>query len=77
MPVVSATANAHTADEAFTQTVLTDRAKRSEQLRISCNKTRLALGEALFVGARAVFIHSDKEQICAGKCQLILKLFAG
>jgi hypothetical protein len=51
------TTNVQTADGTFTPMLLTDRAKRSEQLRITLNKQRLASNGAWFVGSGGEFVH--------------------
>jgi hypothetical protein len=46
------------ADETFTLMLLTDRAKRSEQLRISFNDQRLASKRGWFIGASEEIVHT-------------------
>jgi len=44
-------------NEAFTPMLLTDYAQRRQQLRITCNKLRLALSRPVILGGCAALVH--------------------
>ena len=51
------TATVRPPNEAFTPMLLTDYAQRRQQLRITCNKLRLALSRAVILGGCAALVH--------------------